>query len=226
MKVALIQMKVLEKKDDNMKKAALKIKEAASKNVDLVMLPEMFNCPYETKNFPIYAEEENGKSDRFLASLAKKYKVYLIAGSMPERENGKIYNTSYIYSPEGLKIGKHRKIHLFDIDVQGGQKFKESDTLTKGETPTIFQTKFGKMGVMICFDIRFQELTSLMAKEGAKVIFVPAAFNMTTGPAHWETLFKGRALDNQIFMVGTAPARDEKSSYCSYGHSIVTSPWG
>lgn len=226
MKIALIQMKVSKNNKDNMEKASKKIKEAAENSANLVALPEMFNCPYETKNFPIYAQEENGENDKFLAKLAKENKIYLIAGSMPEKDQNKIYNTSYIYSPKGLKIGKYRKMHLFDIDIEEGQTFKESDTLTAGTSPTIFQTEYGKMGIMICFDIRFPELSTFLMKEDVKVIFVPAAFNMTTGPAHWETLFKGRALDNQIFMVGISSARNINSSYLSYGHSIITSPWG
>lgn len=226
MKIALIQMKVLNNNEKNMEKAAKKIKEAAEKRANLVALPEMFNCPYEPKNFKIYAQEENGKNDKFLAKLAKKNKIYLVAGSMPEKDQNKIYNTSYIYSPKGLKIGKYRKMHLFDVDIEKGQTFKESDTLTAGNSPTIFQTEYGKMGIMICFDIRFPELSTFLMKKDVKVIFVPAAFNMTTGPAHWETLFKGRALDNQIFMIGISSARDVNSSYHSYGHSIITSPWG
>ena len=99
---------------------------------------------------------------------------------------------------EGKQIGKHRKVHLFDIDVKGGQTFKESDTLTAGDSDTVFDTEFGKIGVMLCFDIRFPELSRMMVNDGAKVIFVPAAFNMTTGPAHWELSFRTRALDNQI----------------------------
>ena len=139
---------------------------------------------------------------------------------------GNVYNTSYIFDREGKQIGKHRKVHLFDIDVKGGQTFKESDTLTAGDSDTVFDTEFGKIGVMLCFDIRFPELSRMMVNDGAKVIFVPAAFNMTTGPAHWELSFRTRALDNQIYMVGCAPARDVSAGYISWGHSIVTDPWG
>ena len=125
-----------------------------------------------------------------------------------------------------MQIGKHRKTHLFDIDVKGGQSFKESDTLTAGNSGTVFDTEFGRMGVMICFDIRFPEFARMMVNDGAKMIFVPAAFNMTTGPAHWELSFRARALDNQIYMLGCAPARNPAASYISWGHSIFTDPWG
>ena len=145
---------------------------------------------------------------------------------MPERDGDRIYNTSYVYDREGSLITKHRKIHLFDIDVPGGQYFKESDVLSPGEQVTVFDTEFGKMGVCICFDIRFPELFLEMRKMGVTMVFVPAAFNMTTGPAHWEVLFRSRAMDQQIYMLGCSPARDETASYVAYGHSILTDPWG
>ena len=117
-------------------------------------------------------------------------------------------------------------MHLFDIDVAGGQRFFESETLSPGNEVTTFSTPFGMMGLCICYDFRFPELARLMADAGAKVILVPAAFNMTTGPAHWELLFRSRAVDNQVYTVGVAPARDPSASYRSWGHSIVCSPWG
>ena len=117
-------------------------------------------------------------------------------------------------------------MHLFDIDVRGGQRFFESETFTPGDDVTTFQTEFGVMGLCICFDIRFPELSRLMALRGAKVIFVPAAFNMTTGPAHWELAFRQRAVDSQLFTVGVSPARDEKGVYVAYGNSMAVSPWG
>ena len=115
---------------------------------------------------------------------------------------------------------------IFDIDVSGGQYFKESDTLIAGNDITVFDTEFGKIGVCICYDIRFVELSRIMALEGANIIIVPAAFNMTTGPAHWELSFRARALDNQVYTIGVAPARNQYAEYVSYGNSIVVSPWG
>lgn len=121
---------------------------------------------------------------------------------------------------------KHRKVHLFDIDVAGGQSFRESDTLSPGNAITTFETAFGTMGLCICFDLRFEELARCMCLRGAKVLFVPAAFNMTTGPAHWELLLRQRAVDNQCFTVGVSPARNEHASYVAYGNSLVSDPWG
>ena len=226
-KIAAIQMSTVADKMENVRTVKTYLEKIKDENPDFVILPEMFCCPYQTENFPIYAEKEGGPVWQQLSGYAKQYGIYLIGGSMPEKDaEGNVYNTSYIFDREGKQIGKHRKVHLFDIDVKGGQTFKESDTLTAGDSDTVFDTEFGKIGVMLCFDIRFPELSRMMVNDGAKVIFVPAAFNMTTGPAHWELSFRTRALDNQIYMVGCAPARDVSAGYISWGHSIVTDPWG
>ena len=193
---------------------------------DFVMLPEIFTWPYDNNCFPQFAESGEGETYRFLSNLARERKAYVIGGSIPELDDGKIYNTSYVFDREGELIGKHRKVHLFDIDVPGGQYFKESDVLSPGKAMTVFDTEYGRMGVCICFDIRFPDLFLQMRRAGVRMVFVPAAFNMTTGPAHWQTLFRSRALDQQIFMIGCSPARDETASYIAYGHSIVTDPWG
>ena len=226
-KIAAIQMSTVADKMENVRTVKTYLEKIKDENPDFVILPEMFCCPYQTENFPIYAEEEGGPIWQQLSAYAKQYGVYLIGGSMPEKDaEGNVYNTCYVFDREGKQIGKHRKVHLFDIDVKGGQTFKESDTLTAGDSDTVFDTEFGKMGVMLCFDIRFPELSRMMVNDGARIVFVPAAFNMTTGPAHWELSFRTRALDNQIYMVGCAPARDVSAGYISWGHSIVTDPWG
>lgn len=227
MKVAAIQMPTVKDKIQNIRTAGTYIEKIKAENPDFVILPEMFCCPYQTENFPVYAEKEGGPSWQAMSDYARKYHIYLIAGSMPEADDsGNVYNTSYIFDRDGKQIGKHRKAHLFDINVKNGQHFKESDTLTSGDHATVFDTEFGKMGVMICYDIRFPEFARTMVLDGARMIFVPAAFNMTTGPAHWELTFRARALDNQIYMLGCAPARDTQVGYISWGHSIVTDSWG
>ena len=226
-KIAAIQMPTVADKMENVRTVKAYLEKIKVEKPDFVILPEMFCCPYQTENFPIYAEEEGGPIWQQLSAYAKQYGVYLIGGSMPEKDaEGNVYNTCYVFDREGKQIGKHRKVHLFDIDVKGGQTFKESDTLTAGDSDTVFDTEFGKMGVMLCFDIRFPELSRMMVNDGARIVFVPAAFNMTTGPAHWELSFRTRALDNQIYMLGCAPSRDVQAGYISWGHSIVTDPWG
>lgn len=201
--------------------------EAKRLGADMLALPEMFCCPYETDKFPLYAGEEGGAAYRRCADLAREYGIYLSAGSMPERgADGKVYNTAYVFDRNGRQIAKHRKMHLFDIDVAGGQSFHESETLSAGSEVTVFDTAFGKMGLCVCYDFRFPELARLMALRGAKVLLVPAAFNRTTGPKHWELMFRAQAMFQQVFAIGTAPACDESASYRSWGHSIAVDPWG
>lgn len=225
-RVALVQMPVAENKEHNLKAAADYVNKAAGEGAQIVSLPEMFCCPYENASFVRNAEPEKGTVWTALSEMAAENHILLIGGSMPEQDGGKLYNTCFVFDEKGRQIGKHRKVHLFDIDIPGGQYFKESDTFTPGDKITVIDTKYGKIGVEICFDIRFTEMTHLMALEGASIVFVPAAFNMTTGPAHWQLHFRARALDSQIYMCGCAPARDMNASYHSYGHSIITSPWG
>ena len=118
---------------------------------DLFMLPEMWNGPYEAKRFPTFAEPDRGPSWQFLSDLAKEKRVYLCGGSIAEREGERVYNTAYVFDPDGREIAKHRKMHLFDIDVTGGQRFFESDTLSPGNRVTIFSTPFCTMGLCICY---------------------------------------------------------------------------
>ncbi|MFZ7120747.1 MAG: carbon-nitrogen hydrolase family protein [Eubacteriaceae bacterium] len=224
--VGLIQMEVVEDKNRNLSKASLLIQKAADEGAKIIMLPEMFNCPYESTLFPVYAETEGDISWEILSKSAKSANAYLIAGSIPELDEKKVYNTTYIFDNNGKQIGKHRKIHLFDIDVEGGQKFKESLTLAPGNDITIVETEYCMIGVGICYDIRFPELARLMANKEAKLLAFPAAFNMTTGPVHWEISFRMRALDNQVYALGCSPARNEKAKYISYANSIITNPWG
>ena len=225
-KVALIQAMVYMDKEKNIESAVKSIDRVSKEGADMAVFSEMFCCPYNTSCFWEYGEEEGGHAYKKLSNAAKTSGIYVVAGTMPELEGSHVYNTSYVFDRKGEKIAKHRKMHLFDIDVEGGQYFKESDVLSPGGHVTVFNTEFCKVGLGICYDIRFPELSRLMVLEGAEVIIFPAAFNMTTGPAHWELNFRGRALDNQVYTIGTAPARNLKASYHSYGNSIVVSPWG
>lgn len=226
-KIAQIQMPVFADKEDTLAYVEKACVRAAEAGADIVALPEMFCCPYDVKNFPLYAEDEGGTVWKACSLIAAKHGIYLSAGTMPERDKeGRIYNTAYVFDREGKQIAKHRKAHLFDIDVKGGQQFRESETLTAGDSVTVFETEFGIFGLCVCYDFRFPEMGRLMSLRGAGVILVPAAFNMTTGPLHWELMFRSQAVNNQVFTVGTAPARDADATYQSWGHSIVSDPWG
>ncbi len=195
---------------------------------DIVCLPEMWNCPYVGDRFKDYAEPEGGMVWQACSDMARKYKLYLCAGTVAELgEDGRIYNTAYVFDRDGKQIHKYRKMHMFDIySADGKPVFLESASLGAGDTISTFETEWGKMGMQVCFDIRFPELSRLMALDGAKVIITPATFSMTTGPVHWQISFQARAMENQVFMVGAAPARAPKTGYTSWSHSIVCDPWG
>ncbi len=225
MKIALIQMKVGSDTYNNIVHASELTKTASDNGADIIVLPEMFTCEYESSKFSLNSFDTHSEFYKAIQRIAIENKKYLVAGSIPERDNGKIYNTCFVFNPDGEQIARHRKVHLFDIDVDG-QYFKESETLSAGDEAVVFDTPFARIGVMICYDIRFPEFARLLVDKGAELIIVPAAFNMTTGPKHWELLFKARAVDNQVYMAGCASARNESAHYISYANSIVTSPWG
>lgn len=228
LKVALLQLKVTADKAANIANAEKKIIEAAGNGAQLIVLPECWNSPYAVTAFPQYAEPiPGGETSAFLKNIALKTKTFLIGGSFPESENGHVYNTSLTFNPKGDLIAKHRKMHLFDINVPNGVKFKESDTLTAGNKETFIDLEgFGKIGLGICYDIRFPELAMRAARRGAFAMVYPGAFNMTTGPAHWELLARSRAVDNEIYVLLASPARDTTSNYHAWGHSLVSDPWG
>lgn len=227
MRIAQLQMNICQDKQKNIVELEKYLKRIQKNAPDLVTLGEMFNCPYSTANFSAYAEPDGSETWTALSGLADKYNIYLSAGSVPEiDEKGNIYNTAYVFDRNGNQVAKHRKIHLFDINIDHGQYFKESDALSSGSECTVFESEFGKIGLCICFDLRFPELSRQMVMEGAKIILTPAAFNMTTGPAHWDIMFQSRALDNQCYVVGISGARNYMSSYIAWGHSLIVSPWG
>ncbi|KAF9582872.1 hypothetical protein BGW38_010644 [Lunasporangiospora selenospora] len=227
--IALIQLAVTADKPANLANARNHVLEAASNGANLVVLPECFNSPYGTGYFPEYAESvKDGASVKALSAMAKDAKVYLIGGSIPERDltDDKVYNTCTIYNPAGELIATHRKVHLFDIDVPGKIRFQESETLTAGNKLTQFDTEYGKIGVGICYDIRFPEPAMIAARQGCFAMIYPGAFNMTTGPLHWELLQRARAVDNQMYVAACSPARDLNATYHAWGHSTIVGPAG
>ena len=225
-KLALCQIKSYVDKNESMAAAERYIREAAAGGAQVVSLPEMWICPYANRYFKEYAEPADGPAVKLMAQLAKELGIYLIGGTIPEVEDGKYYNTAFCFDKNGEMIGRHRKVHLFDINVRKAISFKESDTFTAGEDLTVLDTEYGKIGVAICYDIRFPDWHMKMAKAGAKLIVLPAAFNTTTGPAHWDLTVRARAVDNQVYFAANAPARDEKGIFVAYGNSCISDPWG
>lgn len=224
--VACCQTPVVDNKQQNLNVASQMIEQAIQNyHPELVVLPEMFSCPYENSVFSSYAESENGETVQFLSQTAKRYHCVLVGGSIPEKDGEKLYNTSFVFDSDGHCVGKHRKKHLFDISIPGKLSFRESDTLSSGKQDTVLSTSLGKIGVAICFDLRFPEQFIRMATQ-TNLIVVPAAFNTKTGPLHWELLLRARAVDSQSFLIACSPARNPNASYHAYGHSSIVSPWG
>lgn len=195
----------------------------------------MLQFPYGCQYFPQYAEtilpipppKDQSPSWHTLSSIAVEAKAYLIGGSIPEfvPETKKYYNTSLVFSPAGNLIATHRKTHLFDIDIPGKITFKESDVLSPGNKVTIFDLpEYGKIGLAICYDVRFPELATIAARKGAFLLVYPGAFNTTTGPMHWSLQGRARAMDNQVYVALCSPARNVDASYHAWGHSLVVNP--
>ncbi|GAA5914197.1 hypothetical protein JCM5296_003882 [Sporobolomyces johnsonii] len=232
----------------NLAHAKAKIAEAVKggsegRKPDVVVLPEIFNSPYATGMFRKYAErigwtpetkasfdvaKTESESIKLLSEAAKEHGIWLIGGSIPElAPDDKVYNSSPTFSPDGKLVAVHRKVHLFDIDIPGGITFKESETLTGGDWMTIVETEFGKIGVGICYDVRFPELAMIAARQGCVAMIYPAAFNLTTGPLHWDLLQRGRAVDNQMYVAMCSPARATSGEgYKAWGHSGCSDPMG
>lgn len=225
-KISLCQMKVVDDKNRNILKAIEMIYRSAQNNADVILLPEMFNCPYDNSKFCNYAENvETGETIKAIKKAAKELEVCVIAGSIPEASGGKLYNTCVAVDNKGNILGTHRKVHMFDINIPGKIEFKESATLNSGNEITVVDTDICKIGIAICYDVRFSEMFRIMALRGAQIVVIPAAFNMTTGPLHWELLMRTRAVDNQVFIAAVSPARDEKANYVAYGNSMVIDPF-
>jgi predicted amidohydrolase len=242
MKLACVQLASGPDKAANLAHAREKVLEAARAGANLVVLPECFNSPYGCDYFPSYAEtllpsppsHEQSPSYHALSNIAAEAKIFLIGGSIPEAEYAgdgegekekKYYNTSLIFGPDGELLATHRKVHLFDIDIPGKITFRESDVLTGGNKLTLVDLPgYGRIGVAICYDVRFPELATIAARRGAFALIYPGAFNLTTGPMHWRLLAQARAVDNQCYVALCSPARDMGASYHAWGHSLVVDP--
>ena len=258
-KVALCQLSVGDDKSKNIDAMVAAVRAAARDGAALVVLPEMWNCPYANASFPTYAEvidpttrwgpavctDETGPANdassvvdspsvAALAAVARETGVVLVGGSIPERDaddTNLLYNACCVFDGDRGLIAKHRKTHLFDLDIPGEISFRESDTLAAGADLTVADTAIGRIGVGICFDMRFPELAAVCASRGASMLVYPGAFNTVTGPLHWELLQRARAVDNQLFVLTCSPARDvdakKKSppAYEAWGHSTVVGPF-
>ncbi|CEH16916.1 Carbon-nitrogen hydrolase [Ceraceosorus bombacis] len=176
-------------------------------------------------------EDCKSESLLMLSKLAKETGCVVVGGSIPEREDDRLYNTASVFDEKGRIISLFRKVHLFDIDVPG-MKFQESLTLSPGDQVTMFDCSLGRFGLAICYDMRFPELAQIASRAGACGMIYPGAFNTTTGPRSWELLLRARAADNQLYVLGCSPARppardlEVEKYYPAWGHSTVVDPWG
>lgn len=224
-KLGICQIRTELEQTLTMEKARRMVYEAAERGAQIVALPEMFNCPYSREYFKKFAALGHSLSVQAMSSWARETGVILVGGSVPELEGEKLYNSCFVFGRRGELLARHRKIHLFDVDVPG-MRFMESATFSPGRDITVFDTEYGRMGCAVCFDVRFPELFRAMAVRGAQLVFLPAQFNMATGPVHWETTLRARAIDNEFFLAAAAAARYEGFSYECWGHSMIVDPYG
>ncbi|KRY67600.1 Omega-amidase NIT2, partial [Trichinella pseudospiralis] len=226
-RLALIQHLVSADKNDNLLRIGEKIAEAARAGAKMVLLPECFNSPFGHEYFPKYAEFlQDGPTVKQLSNFAKQNDVYIIGGSMPELLNGGFYNSCPLINSDGKLAGTYHKMHLFDVDLPNVLQFKESDIISPGNHPVVFTTEFCKIGIGICYDVRFSELAYLYEEEDCKLLVYPSAFSKATGRLHWELLARSRAAENQCYVAMCSPARDETCAFPAWGYSIVTNPLG
>ncbi len=225
--IAAIQMQVAPDRDANLARAERLLEDAAGRGAALAVLPEMFTCPYELDQFRAFAEPlPDGPAGKLLSATARRLKIHIVGGSIPELDGGEVYNTATIWSPTGELLALHRKVHLFDVDIPGGICFRESEILSAGDRIAATQTDLAKLGLAVCYDLRFPECFRAMVVGGAEIVALPGAFNTTTGPAHWQPLLRARAIENTCYVVASSPASHPDVSYPAWGHSMIVDPYG
>lgn len=223
-RIGLCQLLVGDNKADNIARARLQLLRAADAGASMAILPEMFSIVYRAELFAPAADSlPDGDSFAMLSETAKETGMTIIGGSVPEYRDGRVYNTCACFAGDGSLLGTYSKAHLFDVDVPGKFRFFESEVIAPGDRlPLVLNNAPVKTGVGICFDIRFPEWGRFIMEAGADLYALPAAFACNTGPRHWELLLRARALDNQLFVAGVAPAHTPHS----YGHSMLATPDG
>ena len=225
---AAVQMLASDDKAANLKEAKHWVRHAAAEGARVVALPEVFIWRGSKKLERKYAEPIPGPSSTAMAELASELGIYLLAGSILEEIPGseKAYNTSLLFDPAGKVLASYRKIHLFDVDLANGVSLRESETRAHGEAMAVIKTDLCSMGLSVCYDLRFPELYRGLASQGAELIFVPSAFTAYTGEAHWETLLRSRAIENQVYIIAPDQFGKSARSFETHGHSIIVDPWG
>ena len=233
---ACVQLRCTTDVERNLDNAVAAIRRAAENGAKLIATPE--NTAYLGPQFHkvSLAEPLDGAVGQRLAELADSLNIHLLIGSLAERrvltdgtvDSAHCYNTSVLYGPNGDTLASYRKMHLFDVDVPGGLCIRESDTIAAGDQVVVAETPLGKIGLTICYDLRFPELYRALVDAGAEILAVPSAFTLTTGKDHWHTLLRARAIETQCWLLapGQWGTHDEAGKRKSYGHSLIVDPWG
>jgi predicted amidohydrolase len=227
---AVLQLNSTSDAEGNWRAARELTARAAAAGASFVATPENTNFlgPHDEK--VRRAEELDGPTCERFASLARKLGIHLLLGSFNERssEAGRCHNSSVLFGPDGARLAVYRKIHLFDVDVSPEVRFTESKTVAPGEVPVVADTGLGRLGLTICYDLRFGELYRRLVELGAEILTVPSAFTLTTGRDHWRPLLRARAIESQCWLL--APAQwgrhDDEGLRESFGHAMIVDPWG
>ncbi len=226
---AMVQMRTAMLPETSLAEGIKLIREAKDKGADYVQTPEVSNIIQVNRKglFEVLATEEDDRSLKAYRDLARELKIYLHIGSLaikatPERAA----NRSFLIAPTGDVLASYDKIHMFDIELDGGESYRESANYQPGETAVISDLPWGRIGLTICYDVRFPALYRALAEAGASFITVPSAFTVRTGQAHWHTLLRARAIENGCFIFAAAQAGKHESGRETYGHSLIIDPWG
>jgi deaminated glutathione amidase len=227
-RVACVQLTSSLDKAANLERAERLVARAAATGADIVVLPEKWNGVGSADELREIAEPlEGGESVDAMASWAREHAVALVGGSITERREGreKLSNTSLVFDADGELAAVYRKIHLFDVDV-GGHSYRESEAEEAGEEPVVAELEGWRVGLTVCYDLRFPELYRILALEGAELVTVPANFTAYTGRDHWEVLLRARAIENQLYVVAAGQFGEPIPGRPSYGRSLIADPWG
>ncbi|MES2752531.1 MAG: carbon-nitrogen hydrolase family protein [Pseudomonadota bacterium] len=226
---AMVQMRTALLPETSLAQGIALIREARDKGADYVQTPEVTNMIQQNRKalFELLASEEDDRSLKVYRELARELKIYLHIGSIavlatPERAA----NRSFLIAPDGNILASYDKIHMFDIELDGGESYRESANYQPGEAAVISDLPWGRIGLTICYDVRFPALYRALAEAGASFIAVPSAFTVRTGEAHWSTLLRARAIENGCFIFAAAQAGKHESGRETYGHSLIVDPWG
>lgn len=226
--IGIIQMTAGREPLKNIAFIDVQLKQLAKNNIKLVLTPENSIIFGNKTDYQLHAEElGQGIIQDLLADMASKYKVWLVIGSMPIRRGEQITTSTLVFNDEGKLVSYYDKLHMFDVDVDDQHgRYRESEIFTSGNEVVVVDTPVGKLGLTICYDVRFPHLYSELRKKGAQIITVPAAFTATTGEAHWETLLRARAIETQCWIIAAAQTGKHPCGRETWGHSMVINPWG